>query len=121
MPRPVAGAPQDRVELYERLIATQPGVARKGASVPYTACNGNMFSYLSKEGKLALRLPEPARSEFLKKYRAVLCRAYGIVQKEYVEVPAALLKKTSELQAYFAISCAYAGSLKPKRTTARRK
>src|SRR5215475_14076217 len=101
------------LELYERLVATNPKIARKGATVPYTSLNGHMFSYLSKEGRLALRLPAGEREAFLKKYRAKLCQAYGVVQPEYVEVPDALLAKTSELKKYFDASYAYVGSLKP--------
>ena len=57
------------------------------------------------------------RSEaFLEKYKARLCQAYGIVQKEYVEVPDELLAKTSELKKYFDVSVAYVSSLKPKPT-----
>ena len=59
--------PADRLEFYEKLVASLPGVERKGATVPYTSLNGHMFSYLSKEGKLALRLPEQARAEFIAK------------------------------------------------------
>jgi hypothetical protein len=92
---------QQKLELYEKLIAANPGVERKGATVPYTSLNGHMFSYLSKEGKLALRLPAEAREAFLKKYKARLCQAYGIVQAEYVEVPDALLPKTQELKKFF--------------------
>jgi hypothetical protein len=106
--------PADKLELYEKLVATLPGVPRKGATVPYTSVNGHMFSYLSKAGALALRLPAEARDAFLKKYKTTLCKQYGVVQKEYVEVPAALLKKTSELKAYFAMSFAYVSALKPK-------
>jgi hypothetical protein len=76
-----------------------------------------MFSYLGKTGTLALRLPAEAREEFLKKYKTRLCEQYGVVQKEYVEVPDALLEKTSELKAYFALSFAYVSALKPKPTT----
>ena len=47
----------DKLALYEKLVATNPKVERKGATVPYTSVNGHMFSYLSKEAKLALRLP----------------------------------------------------------------
>ena len=108
--------PADKVELYEKLVATLPEVERKGATVPYTSVNGHMFSYLSKTGSLALRLPEEDRAEFQKKYKAPLCVAYGVVQKEYVEVPDALLKKTAELKKYFAASYAYVSSLKPKPT-----
>jgi len=38
------------------------------------------------------------------------------VQKEYVEVPDALLGKTGELKKYFDASYAYVSSLKPKPT-----
>ena len=91
------------------------------ATVPYTSINGHMFSYLSKTGTLALRLPEDARELFLKKYKATLCKQYGVVQKEYVEVPDALLKKTSELKEYFALGFAYVGTLKPKPTTRKKR
>ncbi|MFY9821196.1 MAG: hypothetical protein WAM82_07430 [Thermoanaerobaculia bacterium] len=113
--------PADKLALYETLVATLPGVERKGATVPYTSVNGNMFSYLGKTGTLALRLPEEARGEFLKKYKTKLCEQYGVVQKEYVDVPDALLKKTAELKTYFALSFAYVSSLKPKPTTKKKK
>ncbi len=110
------GAPADIVALYDKLVATNPRVERQGASVPYTALNGHMFSYLSKEGKLELRLPEGEREAFLKKYKAKLCEAYGKVQPEYVEVPDALLAKTAELKKYFDASYAYVATMKPKAT-----
>jgi hypothetical protein len=106
----------DKLELYEKLVATNPNVQQKGATVPYTSLNGHMFSYLSKTGTLALRLPAEAREEFLKKYKTKLCEQYGVVQKEYVEVPDALLQKTQELKKFFDLSYAYVGSLKPKPT-----
>src|ERR1700687_1656870 len=110
-------APLDKLELYEKLVATNPSVKRKGATVPYTSVNGHMFSYLSKAGKLALRLPAGEREAFLKKYKAKLCEAYGTVQPEYVEVPDSLLSSTRELKKFFDCSYDYVGSLKPKTTT----
>jgi hypothetical protein len=109
------------VALYEKLVATLPEVERKGATMPYTSVNGHMFSYLSKTGTLALRLPEEARAAFLQKYKTQLCTAYGVIQKEYVDVPDALLKKTAELKKYFALSFAYVSALKPKSTTKKKK
>ncbi len=111
----------DSLELYEKLVATNPAVTRKGATVPYTSLNGHMFSYLSKEGKLELRLPPEEREAFLKKYNAKLCVAYGVVQKEYVEVPDTLLAKTKELKKYFDFSYAWVGAMKPKPTTKKNK
>jgi hypothetical protein len=112
--------PQDKLGLYEKLVATNPKVELKGATVPYTSVNGNMFSYLSKEGKLELRLPAEERDAFLTKYKAKLCEAYGKVQPEYVEVPDSLLASTRELKKFFDRSYQYVSSLKPK-TAAKKK
>ena len=114
MAKPASPAPADKLILYGKLVATNPLVERKGATVPYTSHNGHMFSYLSKEGKLALRLPPGERDAFLKKYKARLCESYGVVQPEFVEVPDALLAKTAELKKYFEASYEYVVSLKPK-------
>jgi hypothetical protein len=111
----------DKLALYEKLVATNPKVERKGATVPYTSVNGNMFSYLSKEGKLELRLPSGEREAFLKKYKAKLCEAYGKIQPEYVEVPDSLLASTRELKKFFDSSYVYAASPKPKPTTKKKK
>jgi hypothetical protein len=120
--KPAPGAaPADKLELYDRLVATNPKVERKGAAVPYTSVNGNMFSYLSREGKLELRLPPAELEAFLKKYKAKLCQAYGKIQPEYVEVPDALFASTRELKKFFDTSYAYASSLKPKPTTRKKK
>jgi hypothetical protein len=108
--------PSEKLALYEKLVATNPAVTRKGATVPYTSQNGHMFSYLSKEGKLALRLPAVEGAAFLNKYKAKLCEAYGVVQPEYVEVPDSLLASTQELKKFFDSSHAYVASLKPKPT-----
>jgi hypothetical protein len=117
MGKPAPAAPAATIALYEKLVATIPGVERKGAAMPYTAVNGNMFSMLSKSGLVALRLPEPERAAFLKKYKTKLQEEHGVVREEYVLVPPALLAKTSELAKHFAASHEYALSLRTKLTT----
>lgn len=102
---------------YARLVATTPEVELKGASMPYTSLAGNMFSYLNPSGKLALRLPKGERERFLENYGTTLFEAYGIVQKEYVTVPDALLDDTERLRPHFRASYEYAQTLKPKPTT----
>jgi len=99
--------------LYKAVLETI-SVACKGDTVPNTSVNGHMFSYLSKSGVVALRLPEEAREAFLRKHKTVLCRQYGVVQKEYVEIPGKLLEKTSQLKPYFAASFRYVSFLKPR-------
>ena len=94
MAKAVCKVPAGTLALYDTLLATNPDVKRKGAASAYTSLNGHMFSFMTEEaGTLALRLPTDAREAFLKKYSTKLCVQYGTVMKEYVEVPAALLKK----------------------------
>jgi hypothetical protein len=102
------------LEHYKKLVASNPSVKLRGATVSYTSLNGNMFSYLGKTGEMALRLPEGAREAFLKKYKTTLCKQYGIVQREYVAVPHSLLLRTEELMRFFDLSYSYANSLTPK-------
>jgi hypothetical protein len=78
-------------ELYEELIATIPGLERKGDVNPYTSMNGNMFTLLHQSER------------------------YGAVMK-YVAVPDALLKDTKALQKYLEFSYEYAKTPKPKPT-----
>ena len=108
------GTQSFRVELYDRLIATIPGLERKGDVNPYTAINGNMFTLLHQSERLAIRLPEDKRQEFLTKHKTTLFEAYDVVMREYVAVPDALLKNTQELQKYLEFSYEYAKTLKPK-------
>ena len=37
--------PPAKVALYDRLIATDPTLERKGATVPYASVNGKMFTF----------------------------------------------------------------------------
>jgi hypothetical protein len=113
--------PDEKVALYEKAVATLPGVERKGADNPFTSLNGNMFSLLSAVTEtMALRLPTEEREAFLKKYKSKLFEVYGAVMKEYVTVPDALLKNTRGLQKYMALSYEYAKTLKPKATKKKR-
>ncbi|HZY36164.1 MAG TPA: hypothetical protein VFE53_05920 [Mucilaginibacter sp.] len=105
---------QDKIALFDHLVAAFPAAVRKGDTIPYTSLNGHMYSYFSKDGFLALRLPAEAREEFLKKYNTTLVAAYGIVQKEYVTVPDNLLEKTTDLIPWFEKSYNYVSGLKPK-------
>jgi hypothetical protein len=105
------------LEFYEKLVATDPRIERKGDTMPYTSLNGHMFSVLTKECTLALRLPVEGRNAFLTRYKTAICEQYGHVMPEYVVVPDVLLAKTKELSRFFAMSYDYVASLKPKPTT----
>ena len=117
MPKAAPAAPAEKVVLYEKLVATNPRVQRKGAAMPYTSLNGNMFSVLNKDGVLLLRLSDDDRETFVAKFKTKPVVMYGTVMQEYVAVPDELLEKTSQLKKYFEASYEYASSLRAKPTT----
>ena len=105
----------EKMERYQKLVNSVPGLELKGASMPYTSCNGHMFSFLDKEGQLGLRLPEEKREEFIKKFKTILCEAHGTVLKEYVSVPEKAWGDKG-LKQYFKFGFEYVKALKPKAT-----
>jgi len=105
---------EQKIELYNRLVASHADAIRKGDTIPYTSLNGHMYSYFSKDDFVALRLPADERVKFMDRYKTTLVKQYGIIQKEYVMVPDSLLEKTAELKPYFSISHNYISTLKPK-------
>ena len=73
-------APPEKVRLYEALVATLPGVERKGAALPYSSLNGTgMFSILSRAGVMGLRLSKVDREAFLRDHGFSLYSDYGKV------------------------------------------
>jgi TfoX/Sxy family transcriptional regulator of competence genes len=108
--------PQDKIELYDLLIDTHPEIERKGVTNPYTSLNGHMFSHLSKDGTLGLRLPKDEREAFLESYNTSPYESHGAIMKEYVAVPDKLLQNTEELKRYLDLSYEYVKTLKPKPT-----
>lgn len=108
--------PEGKLELYRKLIDTHPEIElRGGMKLPHTSTNGYMFSSLTKDGRVGLRLSETDREAFMEKYDALPFKNYGAFIREHVEVPDTLLRKPEELGPYLAQSYVYTQSLPPKK------
>ncbi|KAA3599265.1 MAG: hypothetical protein DWQ06_10120 [Calditrichaeota bacterium] len=114
MSKPSNEIPNRKLELYDKLIACNPQIERKGKTTPYTSLNGHMFSFLSKEGVMGLRLSKDDREVFIQKFNGNLIEQHERTMKEYVEIPSDLLEKTEELSEYLQKSLNYVSELKPK-------
>ena len=108
--------PEAALELYERLVAGNHAVDRKGAKNPYTSRNGHMFSFLDADGVLALRMAPDRAEAFQATYDSGPVEQYGRTMQGYVRVPADLLERTAELQPWFDDAHEWIGTLKPKPT-----
>ena len=118
--KPTSTIPAAKLALYEKLIASDPSIERKGATIPYTSANGKMFTYLSPTGDLRLRLPSDEREAYMKKYKTKVVVQHGVLMKDFVAVPPGLLARTAELKKYLLISRAFAEQLGTKKSSTRR-
>ena len=107
--------PEERIELYKKLLATHPEIELKGGKkLPYTALSGNMYTMISKDGRIGIRLGKADFKAFIETYNAIQYKNYGATMREYVEIPEHLLENIDELAPYLAMSHDYVQTLKPK-------
>lgn len=109
--------PDDKKALYQQATDTHPEMELKGGKkLPYTSMNGNMYTMMSKDGRLGIRLGKEDFAKFIEEYDTIPFKNYGATMREYVEVPDSLLEDTKALAPYMAMSHEYAKILKPKPT-----
>ncbi len=109
-------APGDYPKLYDNLIRSTLNIETKGKTLPYTSLNGNMFSFLTADGSMGLRLSKADRDEFIREFDSKLIERFGKPMKEYVEVPAKLLAEAEKLKRYILLSYRYVATLPSKPT-----
>jgi TfoX/Sxy family transcriptional regulator of competence genes len=117
-PRAAPAMPAHALAGYRAAVAATEGAELKGAAMPYTSVNGNMYSFLDKVGTLAIRLGDAERQAFSAQFgTGPYLHESGSFLKEYVAAPRALLANTKAASEWLRKSLAYAKTLKPKSTT----
>lgn len=107
--------PSEALERYAEVVeAAKADSEVKGAKNPYTSRNGHMFSFLTPEGMMALRLSDELGDEFKSQYESGEVKQYGAVMRGYVSIPDELLSDTTTLADWFDRSHEWIGSLPPK-------
>lgn len=107
---------EEIVKIYDELVASFPEVDRKGKTMPYTSLNGNMFSFVSKEGSVGFRLSSEDREWSMQEHESQPMFQHGREMKEYVEIPLKVLEDQILLKDLFERSWEFAQTLKPKST-----
>ena len=104
------------IESYNRLVASFPEVSRKGKTIPYTSLNGNMFSFVSKEGDLGIRLSKENQTFYIQNTESDFLISHGAIMNGYIKVSDSIILDEKLLKETFAKSIEFAKSLKPKPT-----
>lgn len=101
---------------YEKHASEHWSVAVKGKANPYTSLNGNMFSFLGKDGTLAVRLAPSKREAHNARHGLGPVTQYNAVMKDYVWVPDEVVGDATAMSALMRDALDFAMTLKPKAT-----
>ena len=105
---------QQKLALYDALVAKCPRFERKGKNMVYTSANGHMFSQLNKDGELGIRFSKEVQEKYIKELGTDYFRSYGAVMKGYVLMPEKLWDDLDTLATYLNEGYDYVMTLEPK-------
>lgn len=105
---------EEKLKIYDALVAKCPRFERKGKTGPYTSANGHMFSFLNKAGELGMRFSKEVQQQYLEQFETKLFKSHGAVMRGYVTIPDAMLQDLDQLAVYLNESYDYVMSLPPK-------
>ena len=107
--------PPEALARYREVVAASSSDAEvKGAKNPYTSRNGHMFSFLARDGTMALRLSKELAEEYGESHSTEPVMQYGSVMRGYVAVDADLFDDVVALAGWFDRSFEWIGTLEPK-------
>lgn len=105
---------EEKLALYDKLVAKCPGIERKGKTMPYTSDNGYMFSLLNKAGEIGIRFSKEVQKAFIEEHQTTLFKSYGAVMRGYVLITDEMLEDLDKVAEYLKQSHQYVMSLEPK-------
>ncbi len=105
---------EEKLALFDKIVANHPELERKGKTMPYTSANGHMFSLLNKDGEIGFRLSEEQGKAFIEKYETTRFKSHGSFMQGYVLIPESLHDDLELLTKYLDDAYHYVLSLEPK-------
>lgn len=105
---------EEKLALYDEVVAKCPRFERKGKTMPYTSANGHMFSLLNKDGELGFRYSKEVQDKYIQEWGTTTFKSYGATMRGYVLIPEEMLEDLDKLSEYLNESYDYVMSLPPK-------
>ncbi len=105
---------EEKLKIYDELVAKCPRFKRKGKTMPYTSANGYMFSLFNKAGQIGIRFSKEVQDNYFQKFDTTLYKSYGAVMKGYILIPEQMLYDLDKLSNYLNESFDYVMTLEQK-------
>jgi len=105
---------EEKLKIYNELVAKCPRFQRKGTTMPYTSANGHMFSLLNKAGEIGIRFSKEVQKKYIEEFDSSIYKSYNSIMHGYVLIPERMLKDQDNVAKYLEESYDYIMSLDPK-------
>lgn len=105
---------EEKLKIYDDLVAMCPRFKRKGKTMPYTSANGHMFSLFNKAGEIGIRFSKEVQKKYLEKFDSSIYKSYNAVMRGYVLIPEKMLENLDNVAEYLDESYDYVMSLDSK-------
>jgi len=105
---------EEKLKIYEQLIAKCDRFERKGKTMPYTSANGHMFSLFNKAGEIGIRFSKEVQEKYIEEFETTIYKSYNSVMHGYVLIPEKMWNDLDKLAEYLNESYDYVMSLPPK-------
>lgn len=105
---------EEKLKIYDKLVAKCKRFDRKGKTVPYTSANGYMFSLLNKAGEIGIRFSKEVQKKYIEEFNSTIYTSHNAVMKGYVLIPTEMLKDLDNVAKYLDESFDFVMSLEPK-------
>ena len=105
---------EEKLKIYDELVAKCPRFERKGKTMPYTSANGHMFSLLNKAREIGIRFSKEVQEKYIEEYDSTIFKSYNSIMHGYVLIPENMLEDLDNVAKYLDESYDYVMSLEPK-------
>ena len=105
---------EEKLKIYDELVAKCPRFERKGKTMPYTSANGHMFSLLNKAGEIGIRFSKKVQEKYIAEFDSTIFKSYNSIMHGYVLIPENMLEDLDNVARYLDKSYDYVMSLEPK-------
>jgi hypothetical protein len=105
---------EEKLKIYDAIVAKCPRFKRKGKAVPSTTANGRMFSMLNKEGEIGIRFSKVVQEKYMKAFNTTIYTSYNSVMQGYILVTEDMLNNLDRMAELLDESYDYVMGLPPK-------
>ncbi len=106
---------EEKLKIYDALVAKCPRFDRLGKTMPYTAANGYMFSLFNKDCEIGIRFSKETQKKYFEELQTTHYKSYGAVMNGYILIPESKLENLDSLAVLLNESYDYVMSLEPNK------